>query len=354
LLKGCSMKDSKRIVQMASRMVDAVSGLKYDRNRELAQRLAGLVSYLEQLNKESRKMSVALNRRWLAAADRCRTCAGNRLNDLSYSISQVKKLTEAPHKRAATLSLIVGELRQLHDEFGSVEFERGENALSVITESITLEGIALGPFKIQLELNKLDQLYSNSPYRVIALEPNPAATDSAVTHPHVNCEKLCEGEGNAAIRAAIEEGRICDFFTLVRSILNTYSADSPYVSLEDWDGTPCYDCGYTVSSEDRYYCYRCEHDYCADCSSYCQCCEETVCLGCGGQCSGCEEFLCLSCVSKCEQCESMFCESCLEDGVCQNCREEMENEHEEQETEINEGENTSQGQTQSPEVRLAG
>jgi hypothetical protein len=51
----------------------------------------------------------------------------------------------------------------------------------VVTESITLEGIALGPFKIQLELNKLDQLYSSSPYRVIALEPNPAATDSAVS-----------------------------------------------------------------------------------------------------------------------------------------------------------------------------
>jgi len=347
------MKDNKRIVQMASRVADAVSGLKYGRNSELAHRLAGLVSHLEQLSKESRKMSVALNRRWLAAADRCRTCAGNRLNDLSYSISQVKKLTDSPRKKTATLSMIVSELRQLQDEFGDVGFERRENALSVVTESITLEGIALGPFKIQLELNKLDQLYSSSPYRVIALEPNPAATDSAVTHPHVNCEKLCEGEGSAAIKTAIEEGRICDFFTLVRSILHTYGADSPYVSLDDWYGTSCYDCGYTVSSEDRYYCYRCEHDYCADCSSYCQRCEETVCLGCGGQCSGCEEFLCLNCVSKCEQCEELFCESCLEDGICQNCREEKENEDEQAETETNECESTSQPQAETTEVRLA-
>jgi hypothetical protein len=347
------MKDSKRFVQMASRVADAVSTLKYDRHVELAKQLASLVGHLEQLNKESRKMSTALRHHWLAAADRCRTCAGNRLNDLSYSISRVKKLTEAPRKKAATLSVIVDEVRQLQDEFGSVEFEKTENCLSVMTDSITLEGIALGPFKIQLELSKLDQLYSSSPYRVIALEANSAATDSAVTHPHVNCEKLCEGEGSAAIRAAIEEGRICDFFTLVRSVLNTYCADSPYVALEDWDGTSCYDCGYTVSSEDRYYCYRCEHDYCADCSSYCHRCEETICLGCGGQCAGCEEFLCLNCVSKCEQCEGLFCELCLEDGTCQNCREELENKDEPQETEVNECENTDQPQAQTSEVRLA-
>ncbi|MHC4116688.1 MAG: hypothetical protein ACYSWO_04190 [Planctomycetota bacterium] len=347
------MKDNKKFVQMASRVSDAVSKLKYDHHLELARQLAGFIGHFEQLNRESRKMTIALRRNWLAAADRCRTCAGSRLNDVSYSISRVKRLLEAPRKKTATLSVIVDELRQLQDEFGAVEFERSENTLSVTTESITLEGIALGPFKIQLELNKLDQLYSGSPYSVIALEPNPAATDSAVTHPHVNCEKLCEGEGSAAIRAAIEEGRINDFFTLVRSILNTYGADSPYVGLDDWYGTPCYDCGYTVSSEDRYFCYRCEHDYCADCSSYCQRCEETVCLGCGGHCAGCEEFLCSGCVSKCDQCEELFCGSCLEDGMCQNCREEMENEDEQGETEINECENTSQPQAETSEVRLA-
>jgi len=345
------MKDNKRLVQMASQVLDSVARLKYDRHSELAGRLGNLVSNLDQISRESRKMSIALRRHWLAAADRCRTCVGNRLGELSYSISKVQKLTEARHRKTATLSVIVGELGQLQDEFGDIEFKKAENFLSVITEPITLEGIALGPFKILLELNKMDQLYSGSPYRVIALDPNPAATDSSITHPHVNAEKLCEGEGATAIRAAIEEGRINDFFTLVRSILNTYGADSPYVPLADWDGTSCYDCGYTVSSEDRYYCYRCEHDYCSDCSSYCHKCEETVCLGCGGQCSGCEEFLCLNCVSKCQECEGMFCESCLEDGICQNCREELENEDEQEETENNEYEAT--GQPQTPEVKLA-
>jgi hypothetical protein len=332
-------------------VADAVGKLKHGRYSELAKRLVSFVNHLDQLSKESRKMSIALKRNWLAAADRCRANVGNRLGDLLYSMPKVKKLTEPRHRKAETLSVIVGELRQLQDEFGDVEFDKSENAISVITESITLEGIALGPFKIQLELNKLDQLYSNSPYRVIALDPNPAATDSSVTHPHVNAEKLCEGDGCAAVRAAIEEGRICDFFILVRSILNTYSADSPYVALDDWYGTPCYDCGRTVSSEDRYFCYRCEHDYCSDCSSYCHKCEETVCLGCGGLCTNCEEFACSNCISRCEQCDEMFCDSCLEEGLCKNCREELENEDEEEKTETNECETT--GQTQTPEIKLA-
>ncbi len=41
------------------------------------------------------------------------------------------------------------------------------------------------------------------------------------------------------IRTALEQGRLCDFFSLVRSILNTYSPDSPYVSLYDWCGVAC-------------------------------------------------------------------------------------------------------------------
>ncbi|MHC4538471.1 MAG: hypothetical protein ACYS74_01655 [Planctomycetota bacterium] len=351
------MKENKRFVHIASRVADAVSGLRYDRTWELARRFAGLIRHFEQLNTESRKLSVALNRRWLAAADHCRTCAGNRLNDLSYAISQVKKLTDTPLKKSATLSVIVDELRQLQDEFGDVEFQREESTLSVVTESITLEGIALGPFKIQLELNKLDQLYSSSPYLVIALEPNPAATDDSVTHPHVSSEKLCEGDGSAAIRAALEEGRICDFFTLVRSILNTYSPDSPYVALHDWDGATCYDCGYTMSSEDTYFCQSCEHDYCSECSTYCRRCEEAVCLGCSGQCSYCQEMLCRNCVSSCQECGESFCESCLKDDLCPDCQEEIEEqeqENERQEKTTNKPETISQPPKETTQVKLAG
>jgi hypothetical protein len=249
--------------------------------------------------------------------------------------------------------VLVDELDALQKEFGGIAFDVSKHTISVVTEPVTLEDIYLGPFKVQLELDKLDHLYYSSPYFVIALEPNPAATNNSVTHPHVSDERLCEGDGSAAIRAALEEGRICDFFILVRSILNTYSADSPYVSLDDWDGRACYDCGRTVSGEDSYYCEHCEHDYCGECSTYCRRCEETICLSCSGQCSYCQEMLCRDCVSACEGCGELFCESCLKDDLCPNCREEQENEDERQETTINKSENTSQPQTGTTEVRLA-
>ena len=344
------MDDRKRVVQIATRIQEALAPLRYDRYSELARRLAKTTGHLQQLNAQTRKMAVALSRHWLAAADRCRSCADHLLNELSYAISRVQQVTEPPRKRTATLALIVEELIQLEDEFADVEFEKAENTISVVTEPITLEGVFLGAFKIQLELNRLNQLYQSSPYRVIALDPNPAATDDAVTHPHVSSEKLCEGDGSAAIRAALEEGRICDFFTLVRSILNTYGEDSPYVALSDWEGTSCYDCGCTMSAEDTYDCYRCQHDYCSDCSTYCRHCEETVCLGCSGQCAYCEEFFCAKCVSRCKECGDLFCESCLKEDICPNCIEDKENDNEQQE-EINE--NESVPATRLPEILLA-
>ena len=39
-----------------------------------------------------------------------------------------------------------------------------------------------------------------SPTAIVALNPNPAATDDSVTHPHVRGERLCEGEGRTTIR----------------------------------------------------------------------------------------------------------------------------------------------------------
>ena len=57
-------------------------------------------------------------------------------------------------------------------------------------------------------------------YRVVALDPHPAGSDESVTHPHVRDEQLCAGDAAAAIRSALAGGRICDFFLLVRSVLD--------------------------------------------------------------------------------------------------------------------------------------
>ena len=338
---------------MANRIREGLLQLKYSRYLELSRQLTNLTGQLQRLTTESRKMGTSVTRGWLSAAQRCCKNVNNLLGEVVYSLPRIRPLAEKPQKETPKLPLVIDELNGLQKEFGDIEFDASKNNISVVTEPITLEDIYLGSFKIQLELNKLYQLYNSSPYFVIALEPNPASTDQEVTHPHVSGEKLCEGDGSAAIKAALEEGRICDFFTIVRSILNTYSPDSPYVALHDWDGATCYDCGYTMSSEDSYYCEYCERDYCSDCSTYCRRCEETVCLGCSGQCSYCEEMLCRNCVSGCQECGAMFCQSCLEEDLCPNCREEKENENEQKETETKECENTSQPQTKTAEIKLA-
>ncbi len=347
------MNDMKKFARMANRIQEALMALRHNRYLELSRQLISLTGQLQQLTGESRKMSAAVARGWLSAAQTCCEKVSRLLGEVEYCVPRIQPLAEKPLKETPTVSTLIEELDALEEEFGGIEFDASTNTISVVTEPITLEDIYLGPFKIQLELNKLDQLYYSSPYHVMALAPNPAATNDSVTHPHVSDERLCEGDGFAAIRAALEEGRICDFFTVVRSILNTYSADSPYVRLDDWDGSACYDCGRTMSSEDSYYCEHCEHDYCGECSTYCRRCEETVCLGCSGQCSHCQEMLCRNCVSKCQGCGELFCESCLKDDLCPHCTEEQEQEDEQQETTINESENRSQPQAETTDIKLA-
>jgi len=348
------MEDAKQLVRMADRIKEALMAFKHIRYLELSRQLKTLTSQLQRITTESRKMGIAVAKDWFSAAQRCCMNLDNLFGDIEYCLPRIRPLTEKSLKETSTVAMLIKELDALEGEFGDIEFDASKNTISVITEPITLKDVYLGPFKIQMEINKLDHLYYNSPYYVIALEPNPAATNKSVTHPHVSDERLCEGEGSAAIKAALEEGRICDFFTIVRSILNTYSADSPYVSLDDWyDSGTCHDCGYTMSSEDSYYCEHCGHDYCPECSTFCRHCEETVCLGCSGQCSYCEDMLCRNCVSNCDGCGELFCQSCLEENLCPNCREEQENENEQQDTEINERENTSQPQTETRDIRLA-
>jgi hypothetical protein len=341
---------------MANRIQDDLMKLKNSRYLELMKRLTSFAGQLQQLTATSRKMGASLAHGWFSAAEQCCSQTSRLLNDISYSISQIQQLTEGPQKKTPKLSLLVEELDQVREEFGNVDFDKGENTISVVTDPITLDDVALGPFRIQLELGKLSELYKDRPYRVIALNPNPAATDEEVTHPHVSSERLCEGDGCVAIRASLEQGRLSDFFTMVGSILNTYNPDSPYVALCDWDGEPCYECGYVMSREGTYYCSFCDHDYCEQCTTYCRCCDETCCSGCSQQCPHCEENACMSCMKECAGCGSLCCESCLEEDICPNCKQEMENENEVQECQIDKTsptENREQAQASKTEIKLA-
>ncbi|MHC4159896.1 MAG: hypothetical protein ACYSSO_12540 [Planctomycetota bacterium] len=351
------MEDVRELVKTAIKIQETLSELRNARWLALLNYLASLARYLKDLSLQAKKLGTSLTHSWFAAAQQCSIRISRSLDDLTYSLPGAKQFLSHRQKEVPKLSLLVAELEQLRQEFGNIDYDSEHNCISVITEPIDLEGLYLGPFRIQLRLDWLKDLYQDSPYCCIALDPHPAATCEDVTHPHVSNEKLCEGEGAAAIRAALEEGRLCDFFTMVRSILNTYSPDSPYVALHDWDGEPCYDCGYVMNSENSYYCGFCDHGYCEECSSYCRLCDETVCLGCGGQCPHCEEMVCPNCISRCTECNGLCCKECLEEDLCPNCKQEMEIENEEHTNETTRttgnGEQ-EQPETTSPEIKLAG
>ena len=350
------MEDIKNLIQMADKIQEALIRLKRRRYLELMRQLTTFAGQLQELTTQSRKMGASLANGWFSAAERCCKGVSTQLNNIPHSVSRIRQLTNAPQKELPKLSSLVDELNQVQQEFCGLELDNAESTISVITESITLDDIYLGSFKIQLELKNFSELYTASPYCVIALEPNPAATDEEVTHPHVSGNKLCEGDGCVTIRTALEQGRLCDFYTMVRSILTTYNPDSPYVALIDWSGEPCYDCGYVMNRDDIYFCSFCQRDYCSECSTYCRCCDDGCCVGCAEQCSYCEDYVCNNCMQECAECNSLYCSSCLEENVCPNCKEEMEKDNEEQEckiSETNENGTPCQPEASETEIKLA-
>jgi len=328
------MNKYKNKIRLANMLLDALCELKRTKLQHMQSKLEEFNCKCTEAAKDSHLFYAAINRGWFRSAGKIKARLTRNLNDLFYHLQRFKELVIADETRLPKLSDIFAELSQIDQELGEYQFDLKKNTISVITDSITLDDITFGPFEIKLLIDRVDKLCTETPYGIIALEPNPAGADSSVTHPHVSSETLCEGDGHVAILKALEQGRLCDFFTMIISILQTYNPDSPYVSLDDWQGISCYDCGYTVSGDDCYYCECCDRDYCTQCSTYCRMCDTTICLGCAYECPACNEPVCKSCTAACKECEETFCKDCLtEEGLCQSCEDNRkENSDEEQES----------------------
>lgn len=271
----------------------------------------------------TRRIRRAQLRGWqLAAAELCL--------DLRYTLCSLEsevsaRLRELPATAAAAAPAQTGEIYQdllaLKEEFGDVQYDLPGRRLSVTTEPIELEGIYLGPFEIRLDWARPGCVEAAC-YRVIAMEPHPAASRSNVTHPHVMDEYLCEGDSRPAIRRAVAQGRLLDFFTLVASGVRTYNAESPFVELALWYGGSCSDCGAAVDEDERYVCQRCSETICEGCETVCCDCGESYCSGCIAGCAACDDHCCGGCLRPCKECRASVCPHCLEDDErCPNCHE---------------------------------
>lgn len=284
----------------------------------------------ESLETVVRKIRKADQAGWEAVGRMLRTQFIQILPLIRKQLSESESELEASLKPKLLSSVkeIYVDLCSLVDEFDDPEIKLDDTEVAVSTAAIYLEGVELGRFQIRLNWS---QIRTAQPYEIESLDPNPAAGSDDVVHPHIQDQRLCEGDGHLAIQFALEQGRLLDFFVMVRQILETYNDSSPYVSLEKWYGANCQDCGDCVCGEDSCRCDHCEVDLCHDCSRCCEDCCRTCCNSCSQSCDGCGKCCCTRCVNHCCDCDQIFCKECLIDEMCKDCLEEQENPKEERE-----------------------
>jgi hypothetical protein len=259
---------------------------------------------------------------WHLAAARLAEDLRSSLANLRSELMTIEALLPSPDRSSfSTLGSLHADLVALHQEFPAVNFDRRQRTLSVTTEPIELEEVYLGPFEIRLNWTQAIGSCAFN-YQFIAEDPQPAASNESITHPHVQSETLCEGDGRHAIQLALEQHRLLDFFLIVDNILKTYNSSSPYVALADWYGLDCADCGSTISSDgDRWICDKCGAGICDVCYTICPDCDESFCSDCITRCARCEEYHCDRCISECTACQAVVCQECLnEQELCTECQ----------------------------------
>ena len=279
------------------------------------------VTLWRQCEAVTRRMRRAQRRGWNFAAQRVQRDLQNLLRELRGELSKIERTYESSRNEShrASAADIHADLVGLYEEFDQVSFNRRDQTISVTTEPIEFDGIYLGPFEVRLNWSKLNGS-DRRRYRVIAVDPNPAASNDGVTHPHVQDEAVCEGEGQQPIEQALAQGRLLDFFVIVASLLRTYNADSPFVSISEWHGEECSDCATVVAGDERWVCERCDTVLCGGCYLNCPGCDYIVCNDCLTPCEGCEENHCLSCTKTCSCCHIELCPSCLNNKErCSDC-----------------------------------
>jgi hypothetical protein len=260
---------------------------------------------------------------WIAARDQMRCQVTESLSQLKGAVADALGHCQPPPVLQPLLHDLYDDLLQLHQEFEDVLVDLKQGILWAVTSSITLDDVLLGPFRIELHFGRLTGSANVSAFDIVALDPHPPSSCEDVTHPHVRDNQLCAGDAAGPIAHALHEGRICDAFLAVNSVLHTYSGQSPYVSLNDWEGVPCADCGYSTNEDSRYYCDECGRDYCEECISQCDICQTTCCRGCLETDQESDRLCCKGCRRYCNSCNRMVDADSFEGDteLCPDCHE---------------------------------
>ncbi|QDU92335.1 hypothetical protein [Lignipirellula cremea] len=268
----------------------------------------------EECVRLSRLMQKAEDRGWRNARQKLREPLAVKLRCLNARINEtLSDLAPKPKSLPPCQRRIYEDLAALEQEFSSVELNLQQRQLKVATNPIELQGIYLGPFSIELDWTDLGD---RARYDVVALDPHPAGVSDETTHPHVQNQELCEGAGHRPIQLALQQGRLFDFFLIVRQVLETYNSGSAYIPLARWQGVECRDCSEIVLEDEGVLCECCDTQLCNDCSRSCRVCGKELCNGCASKCQGCEEPACYDCLSTPAVRGPHLCQECLTDVPC--------------------------------------
>ncbi|MFP4105882.1 MAG: hypothetical protein ACLFVU_07285 [Phycisphaerae bacterium] len=321
-------REIRRRVRVAQALRDRLRQCAAEADEERRKSLSLLVQRVEHMRRDLSRWDTAAHRSWGEATRRMEGRAERMLPEIGYLLDAARQGFSQRQVRVPDLRTVLAELAQLEAEFGGVEVGGGEPAIAVITEPIVLEGIALGAFRLTLDVGSLRLDRPDLSVRAEALEPNPAAINDAYTHPHICDQRICLGEATLPVRQALATGRLADLFCILRSTLTTYNPSSPYVAIEDWHGCPCAECGYVTAEEDRISCTSCEDAFCSECVSWCAACDEATCLSCLQRCEPCEDLVCRGCLTTCPVCGKSVCSTCLREceecgrSLCRDCEDE--------------------------------
>lgn len=323
----------KKTLRLALRLHAHLLASQRRRSDQLISLVGHCGDLLTRLLTTQRQLKTCRRRSWRLAEQSLTQNLSYLAGEIATCAQSLQHQAGQPVQQIPLASALLEELVELEAEFGRWQYQAEENVLLAETDSIELEGIELGSFQLRLNLKRLETADAMSALRIVAMDPHPASTNSAVTHPHVSDENLCAGEAASALERALDQGRIADAFVLVRSVLQNYNSSSPYVSLENWSGRPCADCDYLMGEDEGYCCEGCDHDICSECIRSCCGCDSSRCGECLSTCRGCDQSFCPNCLQSCAQCSEEFCSECLSEQICPFCKEkqeqqEKENEHE--------------------------
>lgn len=169
------MQKQKKLIRLSNLLLDSLSELKKAKLQQIQTMMDDFNIKCSDATKDSHLFHTVVEKGWLIGAENIRSRIERNLSDFSYHLQRFKELINANETVLPNFSDIFAELLQAEQEFGELSFNLSEKTISVTTESITLEDIPLGPFEIQLSIGQISNLYSDAPYRIIALGLTPQA-----------------------------------------------------------------------------------------------------------------------------------------------------------------------------------